>query len=208
MHAVLQKAVDGKVLMFCSAPDEGKFSMSDYPSGPWRDKFFRIGAARADGTVFQWTEEDTITYIIPGVDVVQDQIRKKSSKTPLTKGVTDRVNEFRYETGSSVATALGAGLAAMIIYCVKASILDAKPAHQGKATILDDQAALITDPDAMKHAFSKLGRLTPNRFIQVWDELDKFSEVLEKWERSSCPDEDADYMKEFMKLGLKLTSSV
>jgi hypothetical protein len=37
--------------MFCSAADEGKFTKDDYPSGPWRDRFFRISAADADGTV-------------------------------------------------------------------------------------------------------------------------------------------------------------
>ncbi|KAI1821589.1 hypothetical protein F4861DRAFT_518361 [Xylaria intraflava] len=57
--------------MFCSAPDDGKLTELDYPSGPWRDRFFRIGAANVDGTVFHWTPEDGITYVLPGVNVIK-----------------------------------------------------------------------------------------------------------------------------------------
>ncbi|KAF7554351.1 hypothetical protein G7Z17_g2955 [Cylindrodendrum hubeiense] len=211
LHAVIQKAVDNKVLMFCSAPDEGKFTDLDYPSGPWRDRFFRIGAARADGTVFQWTPEDGITYVFPGVDVILDQVKGVSSRSVLGKDVTDRVNDFKYETGSSVATALAAGLAAMIIYCVKASILAVKTANQKAALnpIPDDRALRVADPDAMKRAFASLGKLTPNRFIQVWEELDKVSEILETWQaQSSNPEVNLKCTQGFMEFGLKLASSV
>lgn len=82
MHKVLQKAMDNNVLMFCSAPDDGKFSTLDYPSRPWQDGFFRIGAASADGKVFSWTSDDGITYVLPGVDVIKDQISSRVFDTP------------------------------------------------------------------------------------------------------------------------------
>lgn len=211
VHTVLQTAVKNNVPMFCSAPDEGKFTELDYPSGPWRDRFFRIGAARADGTVFGWTPEDGITYVFPGVDVILDQVKGVSSRTGLGKNVTDRVNDFKYETGSSVATALAAGLAAMIIYCIKTSILAVKTANQKAVLnpIPDNRAVLVAKPDAMKRAFASLGKLTPNRFIQVWEDLDKVSEILETRQlQGSDPEVNLKCTQRFMEFGLKLASSV
>jgi hypothetical protein len=169
--------------MFCSSPDEGNFTELDYPSGPWRERFFRIGAAGADGRVFAYTPDDGITFVLPGVDVVKDQLGSSSFETSSSGGITGRVNDFKYETGSSVATALAAGLAAMIIYCVKASILAVMTANQNKhvvgIAIPDDGATLIAQHDAMQQAFRSLGTVTPNNFIQIWEELDKVSEMLE-----------------------------
>ncbi|KAI3580418.1 hypothetical protein IWW34DRAFT_619965 [Fusarium oxysporum f. sp. albedinis] len=206
LHAVLKRAVENKVLMFCSAPDKGKFTELDYPSGPWPNSFFRIGAAYSNGTVFQWTPEVGITYILPGVDVVQDQAKGGSSKSG------EGSKSGKNLTGSSVATALGAGLAAMIIYCVKASILSVKTANQNKAAIHpipDDRAIQVAKPDAMKRAFASLGSTTSNKFIQVWEELDKARVILERWERErSIPEANLKCTQEFMQFGIKLASSV
>ncbi|KAH7139646.1 hypothetical protein B0J13DRAFT_477896 [Dactylonectria estremocensis] len=210
LHTVLQKAVENKVLMFCSSPDEGKFSELDYPSGPWPDNFFRIGAARADGTVFEWTQDDGITFVLPGVDVVKDQMGNSSFDMPSSGGVTNRVVDFKYETGSSVATALAAGLAAMIIYCVKASILAVKTANQNTGPIVgiaipDNGGNLVARPDAMRAAFCSLGKKTHNNFIQVWEELDKMSDMLERARaRGSSPEAKLACVKRFVEFGMKL----
>ncbi|KAF5642480.1 intracellular serine protease [Fusarium tjaetaba] len=202
LHAVLKRAVENKLLMFCSAHDKGKFTELDYPSGPWPHSFFRIGAAYSNGTVFQWTPEVGITYILPGVDVVQDQLKGAGEGSKTGKNLT----------GSSVATALGAGLAAMIIYCVKASILSVKTANQNKAAIHpipDDRAIQVAKPDAMKRAFASLVSTTSNKFIQVWEELDKARVILERWEREkSIPEANLKCTQEFMQFGIKLASSV
>ncbi|RYP78209.1 hypothetical protein DL771_000686 [Monosporascus sp. 5C6A] len=210
LHTVLQKAVDSKVLMFCSAPDKGKFTAFDYPSGPWRDSFFRIGAAHADGTVFNWTPEDGIAYVLPGVDVIKDQGGSSSFEPPLAREARTRVGDVKYQTGSSVSTALAAGLAAMIIYSIKASIMAVKTANQNKGTIVgiaipDNGANLIADPDAMRRAFANLGTVTPNKFIQVWEELDKVTEMLEA---SRSPETKLKRTERFVKFGLKLSNSV
>ncbi|PKK44303.1 hypothetical protein CI102_11524 [Trichoderma harzianum] len=176
-------AVKRKVIMFCSSPDAGKFTELDYPSGPWRSRFFRIGAARADGTVFEWTAEDGISFVLPGVDVVKEQAGRTSSEMQ-SFGVTSRVTDFKYETGSSVATALAAGLAAMIIYCVKASIMALRIANQNMDSVIgiaitNGDLKRISEHDAMKQAFSTLGSVTASRFIQVWEKLDAISDKLE-----------------------------
>jgi hypothetical protein len=184
---ILEEAVRRRVLMFCSAPDEGKFiaTVGDYPSGPWRDRsaFFRIGAAGSNGTVFSWTPDDNITYVLPGVDVMNGN---SSFDAQPTRDSLDRKTEVG-ETGSSVATALAAGLAAMIIYCVKASVLATKTAngkHGGGpvlGTLPTDAAESIAHFDEMKRAFASLGTVTQNNFVQVWEELDKITEQLETW---------------------------
>ena len=183
VHRILQKAVNSKALMFCSAPDEGNFASLDYPSGPWRKnkRFFRIGAASAHGQVFDLSPEDGITFVLPGVDVVKDEAGGNKS---LSGGITGRVKDFRYETGSSVATALAAGLAAMIICCVKASILALMTANQNQQVvglaINNDGAETIVDTQAMMEAFRSLGHVTSNNFIQVWDELDNVTTMLQE----------------------------
>ncbi|EHK48481.1 hypothetical protein TRIATDRAFT_172153, partial [Trichoderma atroviride IMI 206040] len=214
VHDALKKAVDGKALMFCSAPDEGKFTKRDYPSGPWREDFFRIGAARADGTVFEWTPEDGITYVLPGVDVIRDQASSNSFGWGSAARFTKRIEDFKYETGSSVATALAAGLAAMIIYCIKSSIMSMKIRNQNKypimgAAIGDNDASLIAAPDAMKRAFARLGNVTPNRFIQVWEKFDEISEILKTLRREeSSPEEKVKCIERFVEFGSELANSI
>lgn len=199
--------------MFCSAPDGGKFTELDYPSGPWRDDFFRIGAAHADGTVFRWTPDDGITYVLPGVDVIKEQVGNSSFDTSSARGITQRVADFKYETGSSVATALAAGLAAMIIYCVKTSILALKTVNQNKGPIVgiaipDDGATLIAKPEAMKRAFASLGKVTPNKFVPIWEQLGEINTMLEAHRKSRNPDPVAkqECIKRFVEFGCKLAN--
>ncbi|KAG5663244.1 hypothetical protein KAF25_001180, partial [Fusarium avenaceum] len=212
LHDVLQRAVDNKVLMFCCAPDHGKFKELDYLSGPWQQSFFRVGAAHSSGREFEWTPND-ITYLLPGVDVVQDKI---SRIFPGSASERDITNLRKNLTGSSVSVALGAGLAAMIIYFVKAGILAAKTAKTAKRgegainAIPDDGAIQIAKPDAMKKAFKSLGPVTENRFIQVWERLDKATEILERWEKEgerSNPEALSKCVEEFTRFTVKLANS-
>lgn len=118
MDKALEEAASKKVLLFCSAPDGNKADDMDtmYPSGNWADRYFRIGAANSAGAVMERVAENGITFVMPGVDVVRDHF-KGSNDT------SSKISQVQYDTGSSVATALAAGLAAMIMYCVKASVL-------------------------------------------------------------------------------------
>ncbi|KAM0549399.1 hypothetical protein ACHAPJ_009385 [Fusarium lateritium] len=188
--------------MFCCAPDHGKFKEIDYPSGPWQDNFFRIGAAHSSGTVFEWTPSD-ITYLLPGVDVVQDKISHIFPDSTSEKEIRNLRDNM---TGSSVS-ALGAGPAAMIIYCVEAGILAAKTAKQNEY-IPDDSALQVAKPDAMKEAFKRLGTMTENKSIQVWERLYKAKEILERWEKEKeRPNSEAlsSSIRDFTRFAFKLT---
>ncbi|GFP60479.1 hypothetical protein TASIC1_0019002500 [Trichoderma asperellum] len=199
--------------MFCSSPDAGKFTQYDYPSGLWGHKhFFRIGAARADGNVFEWTDEAGIAFVLPGVEVVNDQANSNIYHAE-SKVTSDNAAKIKYETGSSVATALAAGLAAMIIYCVKASILALKTANQNKGqvvgiAILDNAAGMIAKHEAMKRAFTCLGEVTPNKFIQVWEELDKISSMLKSRTGDLTPKLKLERTNQFVQFGSRLANSI
>ncbi len=196
LSEALDRADKSAALMFCSSPDNGKFTARDYPTAHNRERFFRIGAANREGTVFSWAEPiDKLDFILPGVDVVDGQVAKR---------LADRLKEVRSETGSSVATALAAGLAATIIYCFKACALamitnnGSTVASTGKVPgiggggggggdehghndngnrhallkIPPGEAVKIAEHANMKAAFGKLGTLTDQRFIQIWESLD------------------------------------
>ncbi|KAI1498316.1 hypothetical protein F5X99DRAFT_393975 [Biscogniauxia marginata] len=180
---VLQKACDRKILMFCSSPDSGKFTEKDYPTAFHRESFFRIGAAKGDGTVYSWAgSTDYLNFILPGVDVVKRHMSER------TRHLTDKVLEIPSETGSSVATALAAGLAATIIYCVKASALAVATFNARKGTdendllgaaITSSEARKISEHDTMKAAFQKIGHITEDRFIQVWESFEPANQVFD-----------------------------
>ncbi|KAK1762659.1 hypothetical protein QBC33DRAFT_600247, partial [Phialemonium atrogriseum] len=178
LEAVLERAVASDTLMFCSSPDSGQFTSKDYPTAYNRDRFFRIGAANDDGSVFRWTGTiDSLDFILPGVDVVRNH---------STNRLPDRVKEMRSDTGSSVATALAAGLAATIIYCVKASAMGLLTAGKKEGGESSEFLKLIPPAEAdriakhanMKQAFPKLGKLTKERFIPVWESLSPVNEVF------------------------------
>jgi hypothetical protein len=213
VHEVLEEAVKRRVLMFCSTPDKGKFIEKDYPSGPWPGSFFRIGAAGADGNAFDWTTADDITYLLPGVDVIRAYVKDNPFDASSAEDIEKRMAAYT-ETGSSVSTALAAGLAAMIIYCIKASVLTVQTANgsQGSGSLLGtlptDAAESIAHFDEMKRAFASLGTLTKNNFVQVWEELDKISDLLETWGTpTSTAEAKAKALGGFVDFGLKLWSA-
>lgn len=87
--------------MMCPASDRGSsFEVDTYP-GRW-GSCIRVGAATATGERCAYVHENEIDCLFPGDTV--PFIR--GSGTPLT-----------YVSGSSVATALAAGMAALLLYC-------------------------------------------------------------------------------------------
>lgn len=160
----IEEACNDERILFCSAPDKGQFTSTTYPSIVRRDSMFRIGAANEDGTRFRYTDKD-VDYILPGVNV------------------NSQTSEI---TGSSVATALAAGLAATVIYCFKTSALATKIAWDQLISqdqlpsiwFTDEHVRTIAEHPAMKTAFRKLGVVNDARLIDVWDLLQPVSQDL------------------------------
>ncbi|KAF1954929.1 hypothetical protein CC80DRAFT_594587 [Byssothecium circinans] len=104
-------AASHKSLLFCSSPDIGAATSANtyYPFGcPEIKKMFKIGAAKADGTRYGWSGNEC-DFILPG-----ENVEVKENHHMICSDELDMVS-----TGSSVATALAAGLAALILHCVR-----------------------------------------------------------------------------------------
>ncbi|KAJ5682970.1 hypothetical protein N7462_006135 [Penicillium macrosclerotiorum] len=141
----LQEAAN-KALVFCSAPDIGAsldtqrhypYNFKDDSRSPIRS-LFRIGAATAKGKTLDWADTP-VDYILPGERVT---MREDDQVFELDK---------KPETGSSVATALAAGLAALIIDCVR---LAADYNSNGRMT--EERVTLLAKigtPEGMTTAF-------------------------------------------------------
>jgi hypothetical protein len=160
--------------MFCSSPDEGKYSGEHYPTAYGPDKFFPIGASQADGHAYSWVSLDKVDFLFPGVDVVQ--ANKKYIKL---RGVEDR----KAETGSSISTALAAGLAALVLWFVIIGVKYSWDENQGSfgGDGLDaNDVKAVQNIKAMKQTFKKLeaSRESNEKFIEIWSVLDDRARTL------------------------------
>ncbi|CAJ0547600.1 Ff.00g043540.m01.CDS01 [Fusarium sp. VM40] len=184
LDSVLERACKQKVLMFCSSSD--LISDTDhYPSAFRRNRFFVIGAAHDDGSAYGHAGKDN-DFIFPGVNV------NTSSGRNLHLYLADKTSATEESTGSSIATALAAGLAAMITYCFKASALYTVMTRmqQGNEYMIRPELVKradverITEHDVLKAAFSRIGKVESGQFIQVWDRFGPASKFLEDESKS------------------------
>lgn len=131
-----------EILLFCSAADLGQSNLKNthYPFNCEEiPKMFKIGAAKADGTKYSWTGNQ-VDFILPGEEV---RMREKD--------MAGLDQDTILRTGSSVATALAAGLAAMIIHSVKqGAVYHACKGHLG---LTEKSVRAIKTYKAMKSAF-------------------------------------------------------
>ncbi|EXL70034.1 hypothetical protein FOPG_14109 [Fusarium oxysporum f. sp. conglutinans race 2 54008] len=115
-NAVVE-AANANILMFCSARDKGAHNAPTYPSNA-TGKIFTIGAANSSGASVDYVgNASELSYTFPG-----DKVEVDSGRTPPE--IVD---------GSSVATALAAGLTALILYCIQVRIFLAKDYEKQKA---------------------------------------------------------------------------
>jgi hypothetical protein len=185
LENALKAAAQQNILLFSSAPDTGSDTdvTKHYPFGR-KDisNKFKIGAAEADGTRYSWASAN-VDFILPGKNV---RLRKEDILKPE--------EDEELHTGSSVATALAAGLAALIIHCVKLGAIynfrqGLDPAGKSEKTV---QA--IKKYDEMRKAFKYISSKTGSGDEQkgqtlgvdmVFDkpgkDLDSGKPMLAKW---------------------------
>lgn len=156
----------GCTWMFCAASDQGKFADRTYPhrSNP---SSFRIGAAAATGKILDTVgDPDDLSFIFPGHEVVVDNWYDDVKDTILKK--------FEAHTGSSVATALAAGLVALVMECVRLGVIhtNQNPGKQQDATVAirADDLVSVKDRDTMKSALMYIGTdiNSRNLCLEVW----------------------------------------
>ncbi|KAH8892618.1 subtilisin-like protein [Thozetella sp. PMI_491] len=165
LESAIQLAAKKNILMFCAATDGGPVRDTTYPAASGTKWIFKIGAAEASGTAMKWLgSQDIVDFIMPGHQVVMERQNDPN------------VKRFTALTGSSVATALAAGLAAVILYCAQITVLLKEPGRRALDT--PTYKALKTH-EKMVAAFKRIGTTegSNHKFIQVWElfgkEVDK-----------------------------------
>ncbi|KAI3584055.1 hypothetical protein IWW34DRAFT_865424 [Fusarium oxysporum f. sp. albedinis] len=157
-NAVVE-AANANILMFCSARDKGAHNTPTYPSKA-TGKIFTIGDANSSGASVDYVgEASELSYTFPG-----DKVEVDSGPTRRTQSeVVD---------GSSVATALAAGLAALILYCVQVRIFLAKDSEKQKAR---EAYKKLKQHEGTVKAFDAVEttKESNHKFLKVWEVFGK-----------------------------------
>ena len=158
----VEKAYQKGITMFCTASDHGRNAESaaanDLPAAfPYPIK---IGAARADGNASAQIGYELVDFYFPGHKITLDDHQPAKGQA---------------QSGSSLATAVATGLAALLQYCNSIANHEKKTEH-----------ALGTSQT--RQAFKHLCALT-SRFPEVkklfgdTKNLDRPNEVMEKYKK-------------------------
>lgn len=158
-------------LIFCAASDQGKYPDRTYPHAV-KSNIFHIGAAAATGKISDRVgDPQSLSFILPGQDVVIDNWYNDVEDKTLA--------EFEAHKGSSVATALVAGLAALIIECVRLGVIHTNNSPQLQQqdptlAITVSDLEQIRDHETMKTAMSSIGtdNNTDHLYLKAWELFD------------------------------------
>ena len=159
LEAAISEASKANIVMFCSASDEGPVQTPSYPSKVTK-RIFRIGAADSYGFVTKAVGDDNdVDFILPG-KLVEEETDYDDRAT----------RDTQYWTGSSVATALASGLAALILYCAQIRISRAAPKSAEENCALAHFGMLKTH-NGMMQAFRSIGTTATSKgkYLTVWD---------------------------------------
>lgn len=157
-----------KMPVFCSAPDKGELSKvefeSYFPVGADVKGIFKIGASTADNTASLPAGQNNVDYILPGqqVKVTNDD------DTIILKGRSE------IETGSSLATALAAGLAALMMHIVR---MDAIRTYQQSKKFDSKRLNHIRSPANMRKMFDRM-KPKDGKYVHVYDIFDNKGDQL------------------------------
>nr|RBR01851.1 hypothetical protein FVER53263_11217 [Fusarium verticillioides] len=167
----IKDALDAGILLFCAAADTGAITEVEYPWSFDRQRIFRIGAATADGRVWGPTgNPQNLSFILPGHKVV--------SRNPHREGALP--DDFEERTGSSVATALAAGLAALILHCVNLAVIHGKE-HPSTTAVSAEDLERLANHDDMYNVLRGIGLDEgQQRFIEVWRRFDRPAKELKE----------------------------
>lgn len=154
LQRAIEKAKSCNILMFCSAADDIQLlGRESLPFSAASDCILRIGAALPKGQRDPASEDfKTISYFFPGNQVAE--ARNPRSSKPI-----------EYHDGSSVSTALAAGLASIIIYCT-----NVVNTYNNGARPFADWAARLRNHYHMRTAFDNINSqdYDDRKFLPVW----------------------------------------
>ncbi|KAF7930842.1 hypothetical protein BELL_0266g00130 [Botrytis elliptica] len=172
LRTAIAEALRENILMFCSASDGGPVEDKSFPWTAAKGNIFRIGAATDNGVASSDVGNPTnLSFTFPGVNVERKNVDKK----------------VEYQTGSSVATALATGLAALVLYCVQVKLLRTEDRDKGRVR---QSFKRLKEYDGMLKAFQDNIGTTPesnNKYLKVWTVFKKYTKNM-----NESPDEMID----------------
>lgn len=186
LEQAIAEAVRRGILIFCSASDQPQDKATD--ALPYRQApggMIRIGAALPNGRPAPETEDKgKIDYFFPGSQVPED-FDPRGTKVP------------ELHDGSSVSTALAAGLASLVMYLAVIMREYSKGMSGSRGRALQDYyakaAAALQSRDNMKQAFDNIGTgRSEDKYLEVWKE---FGVVAEKIAALGTRGSDRDKME-------------
>lgn len=157
LDKAISEAKSADILMFCAASDRGAKQTATYPSKAAPNKIFTIGAASAWGAVDPRVGDlSGITLTFPG------------DKVELQHYEGENFAGIREVSGSSVATALGAGLAALVLYCVQVAVFLAKGEEEKEKLRVCFEK--LRRHEVMVQALKDIGtsEKSNHKFVEVW----------------------------------------
>lgn len=147
----LEEAAKKDILMFCAARDEGLENPKQvpYPAASRTKNIMIIGAAGPSGTISAWVNPNAIHFLFPGIDLRSARPDWMPPEMPTVDG-------------SSTATALASGLAALLLM------------------ILAKDTTGAWDPAATRGRHQKINNIldgvkNDKNYVQVWDLFDEFT---------------------------------
>lgn len=176
----LKNAIDKGILMFCSSGDRGDLESPDtYPGAFSRAKIFRIAGATSKGRDREGTPKpESFDFLFLGEEVVEHRPKGVPKSQPYS--------------GSSVATALASGLAALVFHIIRLGALAHELTAKSRTKEASTQGVSVDDftdtrsrihaAEYMRTAFKSIGMNEENhKFVEVWALLDRNPDLNNKW---------------------------
>ncbi|KAK3947892.1 hypothetical protein QBC32DRAFT_328222 [Pseudoneurospora amorphoporcata] len=159
LESALKKAIDKKIVMFCSSIDEGP--MVDDNTYPGRTGHcIKIRASTGDGARLSWVSANNSDFLLPGDESVHVKRQNGQSGTGSRRGYG---SEVPAGGSSMVSTALASGLAGVLLYCDRLTRSSMAPSEL--ALGLNDLQSLA----AMRRAFKTMAaKSEDHKFLRVW----------------------------------------
>ncbi|PYI24833.1 subtilisin-like protein [Aspergillus violaceofuscus CBS 115571] len=186
LNDAIGRAEKNQIIMLCSAIDQGSHVRDNTYPGKNKN-CIKIGASTVTGERLGWVSKDACDFLLPGENVSLPRRRSSSSSQ---SGPTAHPQAGPY--GSSVSTALAAGLAGALLYCERLLTGPAPEAGTTSSTTSDpvlpyrDQ---LRGLGQMKVAFGNLAKGGDDKFIQVADHFrEEFRSMV--WNERDVEDAD------------------
>ncbi|KAI1110437.1 hypothetical protein F5Y14DRAFT_363061 [Nemania sp. NC0429] len=181
------KAADAKrILMFCASPDDGTTTDNTYPAK--EPSCIKIGACTATGAILSWVSDQSAEYLLPGE---APGLETDPGAEPSSWNNYGHIGSF----GSSVSTALAAGLAGVILFCDRLM----RPKSDEDSTTKHGEGPtteIFRDVSKMKTAFTRLSETSHTKRFP-WLPIHDPESLC--WNEQARPDETAKTKKELSK---------